>query len=182
MDLLFLDTETGGTDPFRHSLLQVGAVAYHNKERFKANLSLEEYNTTEIALKINQLNIEELKEQGTTIDATVSNFTDFIKRNFAEKPVLVGHNIAFDKYFIRELFMSNQLNMDDFISHRMIDTMSILWGLHLAGKIPIEACSSSGAFKYFGVTQRKYHDALDDALMTVELFEKLIQLIGGNHK
>jgi DNA polymerase III epsilon subunit-like protein len=57
--------------------------------------------------------------------------------------------------------------------------MSLLWGLHFAGRLPIEACSSSGAFKYFNIGVGKRHDALDDCIATVELYEKLIELMRG---
>jgi DNA polymerase III epsilon subunit-like protein len=44
----------------------------------------------------------------------------------------------------------------------------------LNGKIPYSACSSTGAFDYFGIIHDGDHRALNDCLSTIKLFEKLI--------
>jgi DNA polymerase III epsilon subunit-like protein len=179
---MFVDVETGGLNPRRHSLLQIGAVAYKNgiQDQLILNLSLDEYTTTPEALKVNCLDLAWLKEHGLPPVKAMETFLDFLTRNFGnEKPILVGHNIAFDKAFLEQFFCSQGRDFKAYVSHRMLDTMSILWGLHFAGKIPAEACSSSGAFKYFGCEPERPHDALEDCLATVRLFEKLVNYIGG---
>jgi DNA polymerase-3 subunit epsilon len=90
---------------------------------------------------------------------------------------LAGHNPSIDKYMVRELFNRCNLNMDDYISYRMIDTMSLIWGLYAIEKLPIEACSSNGAFEYFNIKVEKRHHALDDCMATVKLYDKLIKLM-----
>ncbi|MET3700149.1 DNA polymerase-3 subunit epsilon [Bacillus oleivorans] len=180
MELLFLDTETGGLNPFEHSLLQIGLVAYDSviKGTLKINISLENYVVTEQSLKLNQINLEELKLNGLSPEEALDAVNEFIQVNFNHKPILVGHNVGFDKYFIKHhIYDSNGINMDDYISHRMIDTMSLLWGLHLKGKVPKEACSSKGAFEHFNIENQNYHDALSDAKATRELFEKILELL-----
>lgn len=185
MNLLFIDTETGGTDPRRHTLLQVAAVAYKDGKilgQLQFNNRVTHYTTTEEAMKINGLDLQDVYNTGVTPSDGVQMLNNFIKRHFGdEKPILAGHNVSFDKYFIQyQLYENNGLNINDFISYRMLDTMSLLWGLHFAGKVPKEACSSSGAFKYFGIEVEGRHTALGDCLATVKLFEKLIGLIKGN--
>lgn len=179
-EFLFLDVETGGVDPFRNSLFQIGLVAYVNGEvidKMEIDIKEEIYNVTSSALKFNGLNLTEIYENGLEPNKALISVVQFIKKNFKDKPILVGHNPSIDKYMLRELFIKNYLNMDDFISYRMIDTMSLIWGLHLSGKLPTEACSSSGSFKYFNIIVGKRHHALDDSLATVTLFEKLIEMI-----
>jgi DNA polymerase-3 subunit epsilon len=184
MNLLFLDTETGGLDPLKHSLLQVGVIAYKDKgivDKFEFKLKHEVYNVNPFAMEINQLNLSDIDKNGFTLTGAVTLLNDFISRHFKDdKPVLVGHNVSFDKEMVRhQLYKANGFDINDFISHRQIDTMSLIWGLHFAGRLPIEACSSSGAFKYFGIKVDKRHDALDDCCATVELYEKLIDLMRG---
>jgi DNA polymerase III epsilon subunit-like protein len=52
--------------------------------------------------------------------------------------------------------------------------MSLLWGLAAAGKYPLDSCSSESAFRYFKITVAKLHDALEDSLGTVKLFERIV--------
>jgi len=181
LQLLFLDTETGGLDPFKHSLLQIGVIAYIDnqiKESLEISLSQKEYVVTAEALKFNQLDLyEDIKKNGYVPEKATQMLIEFVQNQFTETPILVGHNPSIDKYMVRQLFDSQNLNMDNYISHRMIDTMSLIWGLYIAGKLPIEACSSNGAFKYFGIEVEKKHHALDDCLATVRLYEKLINLL-----
>jgi DNA polymerase-3 subunit epsilon len=181
MELLFLDTETGGLNPYQHSLLQVGVVAYKGGE-IVDSLSFEvkhdQYYVTEQAMKINGLDLTEIDKTGMRKDQAVVKLNEFISKNFLKQPNLAGHNPSIDKYMVRnQLYESNNLNMDQFISHRMIDTMSIIWALHHAGELPIEACSSTGAFEYFGITVEKRHNALDDIIATVKLYECLLKEI-----
>ena len=69
-----------------------------------------------------------------------------IKNFISCKPIIVGHNLSLDKYMIDRLLKQFGYNLDDLISHRSIDTMSLLWNLFLRNEIPLEACSSKGLF------------------------------------
>jgi len=61
--LLFIDTETGGIDPYVHSLLSIGLVVWENgqilaqKEIFVNDGVL---NVTQSALLVNQINMDTL--------------------------------------------------------------------------------------------------------------------------
>ena len=184
MNLLFIDTETGGLNPSLNSLLQVGMVAYVNGKitnSYEFSIKKENYNITAFSLKFNGLDLyEDIYKNGINERQAVEDIIDFITNNFKDTPILVGHNPSIDKYMIRELFNRCALDMDKYISHRMIDTMSLLWGLYFAGKIPIEACSSDGAFDYFNIQINNRHKALEDCLATVKLFEKCIDRINEN--
>lgn len=181
MNLLFLDTETGGLNPFKNSLLQVGMVAYVDGniiDTKEFSIKEDNYIITATSLKFNGLNLyEDIYKNGISKESAIQTIIDFTKKNFNEKPILVGHNPSVDKYMVRELFNNVKFDMDDYISHRMIDTMSLIWGLYFAGKLPKETCSSDGAFKYFNIIIEKRHHALDDSLTTVKLFEELIKLL-----
>lgn len=182
MNLLFADVETGGLDPEKHSLLQVGMAAYKDGKIVDTlNIFIKEdtYHVTPEAMKINGLDLAEVKKNGIDKFMAVDLIVKFVEKNFGEeKPILVGHNVNFDKNFLQQLFFYTANNIEKFIGHRMIDTMSLLWGLFGANKIPFEACNSKGAFEYFNINV-KLHDALEDTLGTVKLYEECIKLIKG---
>jgi DNA polymerase III epsilon subunit-like protein len=90
-----------------------------------------------------------------------------------ENPMLCGHNIGFDSKFLEKL--SHQTNIRFPVSHRTVDTHSLLMQLHLKGEIPIEATSSDGAFEWFDVKPPVLtrHTAPGDAMATARLMQKL---------
>ena len=66
MKLLITDTETGGLDPTKQDVLTLAfAVWEDNKilDRIEFKVSKEEYRTTEEAMKVNKINLEELRKE-----------------------------------------------------------------------------------------------------------------------
>lgn len=180
MNLLFLDTETGGLDPQKHSLLTVGAVAYTGKGDYRENtfnlsLRLPEYRVTAEALKVNGLDLREVYDGGLPPDMAATLFSGFVTGHFGvvEPPVVVGLNVPFDIAFMRTLLEPQGIDMETLLGHRHMDLTGVLRFFASIGKIPPELASSKKAFEYFGVTNKHPHDALSDALATVELYEAL---------
>lgn len=190
MRILFTDTETGGLDPRKHSLLQVGIVAYEvGKGILGADelyVARDKYDVTEGAMKVNKLDLEVVNASGYSPSLVAQFICDFIEGSFGEikskndRPILSGHNVGFDKGFIEtQLFDASGRDMQKYISHRTLDIMGLLWGLHIAGKIPLEACTSKGAFDYFGIENENAHTALSDIMASIKVYEAAIELMKG---
>lgn len=178
-DIVVFDVETGGLDESQNSLLQIGFTCLNDNNE-GANLSInikeEVYRVSSAAMKHNGLNLVEIYDKGVTKQEAVFEIISFLDRNYTSKPILLGHNLWLDKNFTRELFKSQGYDMNDYFHHRMIDTMSIIHYLNALGLLPFEACSSTGAFKYFGIEVDGRHTGLGDAIATKKLFKKLIEL------
>jgi DNA polymerase III epsilon subunit-like protein len=142
-------------------------------------ISLPEYVVTPSALDINKIDLIKLSKEGLAPKLVEMSFIEFINKNFTEKPMLGGHNISFDKSFIKEFFDKYcMFDINKIISHRQLDTASLLillkdLGLY-TGKI-----SSESAFDYFGIEVTNRHRALDDCIATVKLYDKIVNLLGG---
>jgi len=67
------------------------------------------------------------------------------------------------------------------VSHRSVDTHSLLKLLSWMGRIPEAACSSDGALAHFGVVVPvpERHTALGDARATVKLARAIYEEFGG---
>jgi DNA polymerase-3 subunit epsilon len=91
----------------------------------------------------------------------------------------VGHNIGFDVAFLRQLAFLGGRDQLAVLSHRAIDTHTLLYLLYLENKVPAEALTSDGAFKHFGikVAEELRHTALGDALATRELFRGILEML-----
>ncbi len=179
--LLFIDIETGGLDPSRHSLLSLALVVWEDmmiidSQEILLNDGI--LNVTEEALSINKIDIEKHKRVAISPALAIEKILLFINKHFPQqgKITLAGHNVQFDISFLRLLFTKNKQEFSNFFSHRIIDTSSILYYLYLAGYIKQKAISSDEAFDYFGIKVEGRHTAKGDAIATAQLFTKLLLL------
>lgn len=180
MRILFLDTETGGLDEERHSLLTIGLVVWEDNTiiaRKELWISKDNYQYDEEAMKINHINLDELREYGISELEAIHSINNFCNEYFNQHPViLAGHNIKFDIAFLKKLYLKYQIPFENYFSHKTIDTVSILKFLCIQGKIPKELESMNKMLEYYGIKVKKRHTALGDAELTAKLFTKLLEL------
>jgi len=181
---LFVDTETGGLDSQRHSLLSIGlvlgdeGVVRHSLELF---LKHDTYVVDGAAMKVNRIDLAKhhaAAMDGATMMAVLDVFLDQFFPCKNEPIFLVGHNVAFDRDFLEGFWKQMGRAFEPRFSHRLIDTHSLAAGLRDSGKLPIESLSSTALFAHFGieVPEESRHTALGDALATFELYWKLVEL------
>lgn len=181
--LLFIDTETGGLDPEKHSLLSLALVVWEDREimgsqEFLINDGI--LSVTQEALAINRIDIGMHRQSAISPPQAVEQMFAFTGKHFPpeHKITLAGHNVHFDTRFLGTFLKKNDKEFSNYFSHRVIDTSSILYYLYLSGKIKHKAISSDAAFELFGIEAEGRHTALGDAVATARLFTKLLDLIG----
>ncbi|HPT13801.1 MAG TPA: 3'-5' exonuclease [Bacteroidales bacterium] len=180
--LLFIDTETGGLDAVKHSLLSIGMVIWEEMEIVDSKEILINdgvLSVTREALSINRIDIEKHRQTALSSSQAVDELFAFTGKHFPGKGkiTLAGHNVHFDAGFLKAFLAANNKDFSKYFSHRMIDTSSILHYLYLSGQIGQKAVSSDEAFAFFNIEVRGRHTALGDAIATAELFTKLLGLI-----
>lgn len=179
--LLFIDTETGGLDPDKHSLLSLAMVVWEDMEIIDSQellLNDGKLSVTAEALSINKIDIEKHKQSALSPSQAIEKLFLFVDKHFPgqRKITLAGHNVQFDVNFLRVFFSRNNEDFSKYFSHRIIDTSSILYYLYLAGHIKHRAISSDEAFDLFKIKVEGRHTALGDARATAKLFNKLLYL------
>lgn len=179
--LLFIDTETGGMDPGKHSLLSLAMVVWEGMEIIDSQEILINdgvLSVTKEALSINKIDMETHKQFAIPSSQAMDEILQFIGKNFPgeNKITIAGHNVHFDVNFLRSFFSANNLDFNEFFSHRVIDTSSILHYLYLAGHIKHRAISSDEAFALFDIKVEGRHTAIGDAIATARLFTRLLSL------
>lgn len=181
--LLFLDTETGGLDPQKHSLLSIGIVVW--EEDVGALFSDEyyihsdPYIVTKSAARINHFDESSHQVRAIKPNVVIEKILEIKKQyfnNYTAIP-LAGHNIVFDVQFVKQLFLSCGRSYEKTFSHRLVDTYSIIKYLADCKRIPVSVDSSASAFKYFNIPVAGRHTALGDAKATMELYIKLVSLV-----
>lgn len=179
---LFIDTETGGTIPTKHSLLQIGLIVWDCNNGIIAQqdyyIKSKRYVVTKEAMSINKFDRHIHNNKAEEPKIVIEKMIAFLKEYFDENIYMpiIGHNIQFDVSFLQDFFKRNNKSFYQYFSHRLIDTYSVYKTLSLAGRIE-NINSSSEAFRYFGIKIENRHTAIDDCKATVALFEKLLQLL-----
>lgn len=184
--LLFIDTETGGLDPQKHTLLTIGVVVWDEKlgEIHSDEFAVysDTYTITKSALRINHFNEEQHREKAISPKEIVRKFHEIKSNYFQEHNVipLAGHNTFFDVQFLKQLFISCGRSFEKLFSHRVVDTYSMIKYLSDCHIIPHTVNSSAKAFEYFNITVAGRHTALGDARATMQLYYKGILLLKNN--
>ncbi len=177
---VIIDTETGGLDPSHHSLISVGLVS-------ACGTRMDEFIVRETPLvsdprsmAIHGISPTTIEEQGLAPSDAVDRFESFFKS--MEGPVLlVGHNVSFDLSFIKRLYRLASRPESRKISHRSLDTHTMLWtGIQL-GIFPSTVNTSDGAFNHFQIEPPadKRHTALGDAIATQKLVSSIMNAFEG---
>lgn len=184
--LLFIDTETGGIDPNKHSLLSIGVVVWDaaDGECYSDEFLLrsEHYSVTETAKKMNGFDMQEHNKKALSAKTIIEKLND-IKMGYFNDYLsipLAGHNTQFDIQFIKRMYRDSRRSYEKTFSHRVVDTYSVLKYLADCNMLDSNISSSAKAFQFFNIHVDGRHTALGDARATMQLYEKLVQLNSQN--
>jgi DNA polymerase III subunit epsilon len=181
--VIVFDTETGGLDPFIHSLLSIGLVSYDGTRRTEIFVCEPDIGFHPRSMQVNGIDLDWIREHGVSPREAVAQVEAFLAETAPERPdppaMMVGHNVAFDLSYMRRIYSLAGQPFPREFSHRSIDTHTILWSLAVRGALPFDATSSDGAFKWFQIEPppEARHTALGDAIATRDLLEQLLPLI-----
>lgn len=177
MKILFMDAETGGLNPEKHSLLTIALAVYEDKkiiDEIEIAIKHKDYIVSPKALEINKINLIEHDKTSISSKDAVQEIIKFIKSNFGEeKPTIGGHNVEFDYKFLDKLFINEKEPLWKYVSHRKLDTCSLMNFLIITKRIEVENASLESAINYFGIKADARHTAKDDVRATIKLYESI---------
>ena len=178
-EILIIDTETSGVNPQVHSILSLGVTPLVGEFEEHFFISEPEVIADPRSMAIHGISLDWLSENGESPALVCERFERAVNHQGTSSVILAGHNIAFDIAFMKRLYRVANRAWPSMISHRSLDTHTMLWQLAVAGRIPFDACSSDGAFKHFDCSPptELRHSALGDAIATKELFLKLLDIL-----
>lgn len=152
--MYFLDLETGGFDPKKYGILQVGLI------KIDSNKIVDKWNSWIKPYK--PIKLENLEFVGVTMDFLEKNGEDYnkvmagMKKLIGPEDVIGGHNIEFDLRFL-PFYVNNHictykiakdsLNLDSYKLGDVCDHLKVPYG---------------------------EHDALADAISSFECYKKMI--------
>jgi DNA polymerase III subunit epsilon len=184
MNLLVIDTETGGLNPEIDSLLSVAAVVWRDQELIAEKqffVCEPEIRMDADSFGIHGLGATWLQENGSPPREVVAQLESFIAQYYPanELLVLAGHNVGFDVGFLKRLYRLANANFSKRFSHRTLDTASVALFMILAEVLPPGAASSDELFGFFKIPfgKKERHSALGDARATARLINAMLALL-----
>ena len=185
-DLVFVDVETTGLNPFRHEIIEIAAKRLSPQFEPRGTLptissvgiptSIElkvfpkhiEY-AESVALQINGYDKSIWDAQAVSIDRAMRAFVELCSGGLGV--VIVAHNVAFDWGFISATIEREGLDLRRVDYHR-ICLASMLWPLAVGGfleKIKLEtACDR------LGISNEGHHRAMRDVDRAIEVYRRLV--------
>lgn len=187
MNYLHIDCEMGGRE-IKYSLLTAYLLVTDENFNKISELSLEVkpddgiYIVNGGAMRVNGIDLAEHDERAISYKQAGKLLYNFLKeQSNGYKLVPVGHGVKGD---IEHLFkLISEGSWEQFCTYHYIDTSVVLQFLRACGKMPRDTDGSIEALsKYFDLEPKDvgeytcYHDARYDAVATMEVLRKFIEL------
>lgn len=176
-----IDLETSGVNPMRHDPLAIAMVPLDESlPTLSVYVRPTSIEWTPFALSNFAGFQHEWEQHAVSPAQACARIEAYLAETFGPGAVTaIGHNVGFDIAFLRRLaFLAGQDQIRG-LSHRMIDTHTLLRVLAMKERIPERAVTSDGAFEHFHIdfASGTRHTALGDALATRELFRRAFDLV-----
>ena len=168
MDYTVLDLEMTGLAPKKDKVIEIGAVRVRGGQRIDTFATLVRPGMS-IPQNVVELTgiTDAMADTGMQEDAAMERLLEFIGND-----VLVGHNLNFDYSFIKQWAVNHRRSLQ----LSACDTLRIARAL-LPGE---QSKKLESLCVYFQIEREHAHRALDDAIETYKVFEKLKEIKGAS--
>lgn len=182
MNRLIIDTETTGLSPNFNKTLTVGLLLINTEkpelqiiDQAHIFVKHDTYNSNKEAMKVNKIDIEQHNLHAVHPSIACQQINDFIEKNSLHNTPIVGHNIHFDKGFLRALYQQGE--QESLISEESEDTIHIWRNLQKQDIIPSHLRATLGHLAtHFDIDYTKAHDALADCHITAQVYHEMLKL------
>lgn len=187
--VLWMDTETSGTDEDRHAMLDLSVIIEIDREIIsKKKFQIKPFSDDILdpqALEVNGYTEEMVKQEPflEPLEAHMqicglwgSNVDKFEK---SDKMYIGGFNVDFDLRFLTKFFEKCQDKyLGSWINWRKLDPMPLVTVLEYLGKVQLPNLKLETLCDYYQIPIDA-HDSMSDIMATRELFYKLINRNSG---
>ena len=159
------DIETTGFDPYNDKIIEIGAIKLKGREvidKFSTFIN-PEVTIPQVIIDLTKIT-DDIVKDAPKIEEVLPQFLEF-----CENTTIVAHNAKFDVGFITQ--KAKQQNLE--YAPSVIDTLH--WAKVLL--TDLKRYNLKALSNYFKVSLDNHHRAIDDALATSEVFQKLLSMI-----
>ena len=166
-----VDVETSGPNPGNFSLLAIGACLVHDPEE-SFYIEVKPVNTafTAEAIKVSQLDLEDLRQNGQTPQEAMRRFAAWVNAVTPPgyDPIFLAFNAAFDWMFVNDYFY-RYLGYNPF-GYKALDIKSFYMG---ASGVSFSKTSMKELYNKYPNIRQLSHHALQDAQDQARIFQIL---------
>ncbi len=179
-DLVFVDVETTGLDPKKHEIIEIAAIRRTFDRKLVAATSMKirpsRLQDADLgALLVNGYSPKGWEEAGSLLEA-LTRFSAIVELADQPGPILVGHNVGFDRSFIAAAYEAEHLPPPA-ADYHSIDTASLAWSLCAQGLI--ERVKLEVVCDFFGISNEGAHGAWRDVERTIAVYDRLVPMFGN---
>lgn len=172
MNILWLDTETGGLIPGRNPVLTLACLMEVNgkvqQELYLKLKPLPGQVLEDKALEVNGITRQEIERDHGDPMAALLELRNCVRRHTGGLRVLpAGHNVNFDLDHLREL--SKRVDVPLPFEYHKLDTMALGLLLQRCGHISVPNVKLGTLADYYGISLAA-HNALEDVKATRQVF------------
>jgi DNA polymerase III epsilon subunit-like protein len=178
--MIVLDIETTGLNPFKHSILEIGALDFNNpSNQFYQKCRIFEGAEIDLmALKVNGYDDSQLIDSDRMgLEELVVNFIEWIGK--IDDRTIAGHNVDFDTNFLNQTLQ--KFNIKYNFGWRKVDQHSLIYAHYLKSnkKVPLKNNVSNlngdKIMFYVGLPEEhKPHTGINGAKFEAEALSRLI--------
>ena len=166
-DYTVLDIETTSLDTFSGEIVEISAIKVRDRKEIDSFSKLIKtkneigYFTTRLTGITNEM----VEKQGKELVVVLQEF-----RKFLDKDIIVGHNVNFDINFIYD---NMEENLNEYLSNDFVDT------LRISRKVlpNLRHHKLDDLIRYFNLTRRNEHRALNDCILTNQVYINLAKML-----
>lgn len=162
-----LDIETTSLDCYRGEILEISAIKVRNQQEteYFSELIKIHNKVGAFTTKLTGITDEMILKEGKELVLVLKNFKDFLGDD-----IIVGHNVNFDINFIYD---SMKKNLGRNLTNDYVDT------LRIARKVlpHLKHHKLDDLIKYFNLVERNEHRALNDCILTNQVYIRLGELL-----
>lgn len=184
--LIYYDTETGGTDPRKHSLLTAFFAIVDSNYNIVGELDLQvkpddikQLFYEQEALDVNKIKISEHLKSPDTITYSearvrlIDFFNEHKVKNRRKWLIPAGHNIVkFDDRFLFNSILPEE-DYEKYLYHIPYDTLIIAGNLRRIGLLPEDVGSLGSLIEHYSLAKDEAHTARGDVLMNINVGKAL---------
>lgn len=182
MKILYMDTETTGTNPMMHEIIQIAAIVEIDGkavEEIEYKVRPTKWDSIDsTALRVTGKTIEDLKAHEEPIKV-YTKFTTMLEKyvnkyDKQDKFYPAGHNVSFDLDFMQQFFKScfNIYGMGSYHNWRALDTRILANFMIAHGKLNVSDVKLGTLCGHYGISLDA-HDALNDIRATRLLYKAM---------
>ncbi len=167
-----LDIETTSLDCYRGEILEISAIKVRNQQEteYFSELIKIHNKVGAFTTKLTGITNEMILKEGKELVLVLKNFKDFLGDD-----IIVGHNVNFDINFIYD---SMKKNLGRNLTNDYVDT------LRIARKVlpHLKHHKLDDLIKYFNLVERNEHRALNDCILTNQVYIRLGELLESHRQ